>query len=137
MLDIGCGVGYIVIYIVKKGLRVFGIDVIDHHLAKANRNIKAENLKQQVSAQKIDYYYLDRLQDNSIDTVYTIETLIHTIDPKQALQQFYQVLKLGGSIILHKYNHAKFNNKEPATINKTTDSGQGTNNRGTKANSYL
>ena len=45
MLDIGCRVGYIVIYIVKKGLRVFGIDVINYYLAKANRNIKAENLE--------------------------------------------------------------------------------------------
>ena len=45
MLDIGCGVGYIAIYIAKKGLRVFGIDVINYYLAKANRNIKAENLE--------------------------------------------------------------------------------------------
>ena len=49
MLDMGCGVGYIIIYIVKKGLRVFRIDVVNYHLTKANRNIKAENLKQQVS----------------------------------------------------------------------------------------
>ena len=41
----GYGVGYIAIYIVKKGLRVFGINVINYYLAKANRNIKAENLK--------------------------------------------------------------------------------------------
>ena len=46
MLDVGCGVGHIVIYIAKKGLRVFGINVVDYYLAKANRNIKAENLKQ-------------------------------------------------------------------------------------------
>ena len=45
MLDVGCGVEYVVIYIVKKGLRVFRIDVIDYYLAKANRNIKVENLK--------------------------------------------------------------------------------------------
>ena len=45
MLDMGCGVGYIVIYIVKKGLRVFGIDVVNYYLTKVNRNIKVENLK--------------------------------------------------------------------------------------------
>ena len=45
MLDAGCGVGYIAIYIAKKGLRIFGINVINYYLAKANRNIKAENLK--------------------------------------------------------------------------------------------
>ena len=89
VLDVRCGVGHIAIYIVKKGLRVFGIDVIDHYLTKANRNIKAENLKQQVSAQKIDYYYLDGLQNNSIDRVYTIETLVYATDLRQVLCKFY------------------------------------------------
>ena len=50
ILNIGCKVGHITIYIAKKGLRVFGINIIDYHLIKTNRNIKAENFKQQVSA---------------------------------------------------------------------------------------
>jgi len=29
----------------KKGLRVFGIDVVDYYLTKANRNIKVENFE--------------------------------------------------------------------------------------------
>ena len=45
VLNAVCGVGYVAIYIVKKGLRVFGIDVINYYLTKANRNIKAENFK--------------------------------------------------------------------------------------------
>ena len=49
VLDAGCGVGHVAIYMAKKGLRVFGIDVVDHHLTKANRNIRAENFEQQVS----------------------------------------------------------------------------------------
>ncbi|XTI85817.1 sterol 24-C-methyltransferase [Cenococcum geophilum] len=68
VLDMGCGVGYIVIYMVKKGLRIFRIDVVNYYLTKANKNIKAENLK----------------------------------------QQFYRVLKLGGSVTLYKYNYIKF-----------------------------
>ena len=39
--------------------------------------------------------------------------------------------------MLYKYNYIKFSNKEPATIDKITDSSRGTNNRGTEANSYL
>ena len=50
VLDVGCGAGYITIYIAKKGLRIFRIDVVDYYLTKANRNIKVENLEQQVSA---------------------------------------------------------------------------------------
>ncbi|OCK93445.1 uncharacterized protein K441DRAFT_564953, partial [Cenococcum geophilum 1.58] len=45
VLDMGYGVGYVAIYIAKKGLRVFGINVIDYYLTRANRNIKVENLK--------------------------------------------------------------------------------------------
>ena len=45
VLDVGYRVGYIVIYIVKKGLRIFRINIVNYHLAKANRNIKVENLK--------------------------------------------------------------------------------------------
>jgi len=50
VLNAGCRVGYIVIYMVKKGLRVFGINVVNYYLTKVNRNIKAENFEQQVSA---------------------------------------------------------------------------------------
>ena len=49
VLDTGYRVGYITIYIIKKGLCVFGIDVVDHYLIKTNRNIRAENFEQQVS----------------------------------------------------------------------------------------
>jgi sterol 24-C-methyltransferase len=50
VLNVGYRVEHITIYMVKKGLRVFGIDIINYHLTKANRNIKVENFKQQVSA---------------------------------------------------------------------------------------
>ena len=46
VLNIGYRVGHVIIYIVKKGLRVFRINVIDYYLTKANRNIKAEKFKQ-------------------------------------------------------------------------------------------
>ena len=49
VLDIKYRVGHIAIYIVKKGLCIFGIDVVNYHLTKANRNIKVKNFEQQVS----------------------------------------------------------------------------------------
>ena len=137
VLDAGCGAGHVAIYMAKKGLRVFGIDVVDHHLAKANRNIKAENLEQQVSAQKMDYHYLDGLQDDSIDAVYTMEALVHATNPRQALREFYRVLKPGGSVALHEYDHVKFSNEEPATMDKTADGSRGTNSGGIEANSCV
>ena len=45
VLNIKYRVGYIAIYIAKKGLYIFGIDVVNYYLTKANRNIKAKNFK--------------------------------------------------------------------------------------------
>ncbi|KAI9867920.1 MAG: hypothetical protein M1813_007742 [Trichoglossum hirsutum] len=107
VLDAGCGVGHVAIHMARKGLRVVGIDVIDHHLVKAKRNIKAAGLEKQVSAQKMDYHYLDGIEDQSMDGVYTLETLVHATDPERAISQFYRVLKPGGSLALYEYDHAK------------------------------
>jgi len=85
ILDIGCGVGHVAIRMAIKGLRVFGINIINYYLVKASKNIKAANLKQQISTRKMDYYSLDGLYNNLINGVYTIETLIYATDPKQAL----------------------------------------------------
>ena len=109
VLDAGCGIGHVAIYMAKKGLRVIGIDIIDHHLTKAKRNIKAANREQQISIRKMDYHCLDQLPSNSFDGVYTMETLVHATDPELVLRQFYQVLKPGGSVALHEYDF-KFSN---------------------------
>ena len=45
VLDMGCGIGYIAIYIVKKGLYIIGIDIIDCYFTKVKRNIKVANYK--------------------------------------------------------------------------------------------
>ena len=86
VLDAGCGIGHVAIYIAKKGLRVIGINIINYHLTKAKRNIKAVNCKQQIFIQKMDYYYLDRLPSNLFDGVYTMKTLIYATDPELVLR---------------------------------------------------
>jgi len=89
VLDAGYGIGHVAIYMVKKGLRVIGIDIINYYLTKAKRNIKVANCEEQISIQKMDYYCLDRLPSNLFDGVYTMETLVYVIDPKLVLRRFY------------------------------------------------
>ncbi|KAH0538781.1 hypothetical protein FGG08_004669 [Glutinoglossum americanum] len=107
VLDAGCGMGRVAIHMARRGLRVVGIDVVDHHLVEANRNIKATGLEEQVSARKMNYHSLDGIQDESMDGVYTMETFVHANDPEKALSEFYRVLKPGGSLALHEYDHVK------------------------------
>ncbi|KAH0551566.1 hypothetical protein GP486_007217 [Trichoglossum hirsutum] len=107
VLDAGCGVGHVAIHMARRGLRVVGIDVVDHHVAKAKQNVEATGLGKQVSIRKMDYHHLDEIEDQSMDGVYTMETLVHATNIKQVLSQFYRVLKPGGSLALHEYDHVK------------------------------
>ncbi|KAK9491183.1 S-adenosyl-L-methionine-dependent methyltransferase [Lipomyces doorenjongii] len=106
VLDAGCGVGHVAIYMARKGLRVQGIDVVNRHLHQAQRNIKAQGLEDRVTVRKMDYHHLDGLADESFDGVYTMETFVHATDPEGVAKEFFRVLKPGGSIVLHEYDHA-------------------------------
>ena len=45
VLNIKCGIGHVAIYIAKKGLHIIGINIINYHIIKVRRNIKAVNYK--------------------------------------------------------------------------------------------
>jgi sterol 24-C-methyltransferase len=105
VLDAGCGVAHVAIHMAEKGLFVQGIDVIDHHIVKAQRNIEAQGLKAAVKVRKIDYHHLDAFSAASFDGIYTMETFVHATDPEGVLQEFLRVLKPGGRIALYEYDH--------------------------------
>jgi hypothetical protein len=44
VLDAGCGVGHVAIRFAQKGLHVQGIDVVDHHIQKAQRSKYISNI---------------------------------------------------------------------------------------------
>ncbi|KHN95609.1 Methyltransferase type 11 [Metarhizium album ARSEF 1941] len=106
VLDAGCGVGHVALYMANHGLRVTAIDVLDHHLAKAKRNVaRSGDLGSLVSVNKMDYHHLETLQSGSYDGVYTMETLVHATDPLEVLKGFYRILRPGGHIAMHEYDH--------------------------------
>ena len=109
VLDAGCGVGHVAMHMARKGLRVQGIDVVDRHLQEAQRNIRAQGLEKAVTVRKMDFHHLDDFADDSFDGVYTSETLVHATDPQRVLEQFFRVLKPGGSLALYEYDHSNLN----------------------------
>ena len=109
VLDAGCGIGHVAIYLARKGLYVKGIDVVDRHIREAHYNIQAQGLAKSITVQNMDYHNLDGFIDNSIDGVYTMETLVHATDPDKAIREFFRVLKPGGSIALYEYDHIDLN----------------------------
>src|SRR5947207_1882373 len=52
VLDCGCGVGHVAIHLARKGLRVVGIDIVDHHFSKVNQNVLAAKLQDKVTVEK-------------------------------------------------------------------------------------
>ncbi|KAI1385173.1 S-adenosyl-L-methionine-dependent methyltransferase [Hypoxylon trugodes] len=107
VLDAGCGVGHVALRMAKKfKFRITAIDVVEHHVAKAVRNIKRSRLPETViSAQRMDYHHLDPFADGSFDGVYTMETFVHASDPKAVLGNFHRVLRPGGRLVMFEYDH--------------------------------
>lgn len=84
--------------------RVTAIDVVEHHVEKARRNIQRAGLPEgQVAARRADYHHLEWIADGSLDGVYTMETLVHATDLEAVLRGFYRILKPGGRLVEHEY----------------------------------
>lgn len=107
VLDAGCGVGHVAIRAAHSGLRVQCIDIVDHHIYKAQQNVKAQGLQDAIVVRKMDYHNLEDFVDGFFDGVYTMETLVHAREPEIALREFFRVLKPGGSIALHEYEYSE------------------------------
>ncbi|KAK4157410.1 S-adenosyl-L-methionine-dependent methyltransferase [Chaetomidium leptoderma] len=106
VVDAGCGIGHVALYMAGRGLRITGIDLIDHHIVKAKRNIARANLPPgQVTVQKMDYHHLETIPDQSHDGLYTMETFVHATDPETALAGFHRILRPGGRLVLFEYDH--------------------------------
>lgn len=108
VLDAGCGVGHVAIRMASKGLNVVGIDVVSNHVQWAKHNVQSHGFEAAITLHLMDYHHLNSLADDSFDGVYTMETLVHASEPERALEEFFRVIKPGGVITLHEYDHPDF-----------------------------
>ncbi|KAL9054278.1 MAG: hypothetical protein Q9162_004236 [Coniocarpon cinnabarinum] len=116
VLDCGCGHGYVALYMAQHGgFNVQGIDIVDHHIVNAKKNIALAGASAQVSADVGDYSDLSRFADSAFDGLYTMETLVHSPDPERALREFFRVLRPGGVIVEHEYEHEPYD-KAPKSV---------------------
>lgn len=112
VLDAGCGVGHVALHLATKfKYHVQGIDVVSHHITKAKRNFARASLpKGQVRGRLMDYHHLESLDNQSLDGIYTMETVVHATDPKAVLAGFFQKLRPRGRLALFEYDHEFMNN---------------------------
>ena len=120
ILDAGCGVGHVAIYMARHGMRVTGIDVVARHIEKAKRNIAHSGLPAgQVNVKVMDYHHLESIPDGSYDAIYTMETLVHATDPEGVLASFYRILRPGGRLALFEYDHMLDNPSMPKDLTES------------------
>lgn len=121
ILDAGCGQGVVSVYLVQKySCNITGITIVPFEI---NRS-KNLSIKKEVT-NKTNYYLMDYNQlnfnNNSFDAIYTIESLVHSINIKNTLREFYRVLKNNGKIALFEYaldKTKKLNKYEQDMFNK-------------------
>jgi sterol 24-C-methyltransferase len=105
ILDAGCGVGHVSIHLAEAGYQMQGIDVVDHHIEKARRNVAVRGLEDKIKIDEVDYHNLKEFEDGCFDGVFTMETFVHATDTAKAVKEFFRVLRPGGSIALYEYDH--------------------------------
>lgn len=94
MLDIGCGIGFGLLYFQKKGFKnLIGIEVNEHSLLIAKKNCP------QAKIIKGDIYNLP-FTDNEMDLVVMMEVIEHIDDANKAFDEVVRVLKPGGVLFL-------------------------------------
>lgn len=120
VLDAGCGHGHVAIHMAQRNLNVQAIDVVERHVARAQRNVLAAGLQNAITVQRGDYHHLEGVPTESLDGVYTMETIVHATDPKAVLKGFFRVLKPGGSLVLFEYAHS-IPQDAPAEVAKMFD----------------
>lgn len=105
VLDAGCGNGNVAMHLARRKLNVKAVDVTERHVARAQKNVISAGLEKSVTVTRGDYHHLEAFPTESLDGVYTMETLVHATDTKSVLDGFFRVLKPGGSLMLYEYAH--------------------------------
>ncbi|KAH7305289.1 S-adenosyl-L-methionine-dependent methyltransferase [Stachybotrys elegans] len=109
VLEAGCGAGHVAAYMAKQGLHVTVVDILPRHirlteLTKAKLEQYSSDVKGSIEVRQLDYHHLDPLgNDESYDSVYTIEAFVHASDPMAVLGGFFRNLKPGGRVVMHEY----------------------------------
>lgn len=106
ILDVGCGRGWISIFLARLGYTVTGIDISPKSIGIAKKEADGEGLK--VDFIVGDYEDLD-LKDE-FDAVIFRESLHYTSNKSDVLKRAYKSLKGGGILILFEPNwiHKKY-----------------------------
>lgn len=105
MLDIGCGIGYVVALYASNGVKVTGVDIAPKSIELTQKRLDHFNLQANLSvcnAEKLNF------KNDTFDLVTSYGVLHHTPNTQVAIDEAFRVLKPGGKAIMMFYNKNSF-----------------------------
>lgn len=103
VLDAGCGVGGSSLFLAREfGCQVTGISLVDDQINTANKRAEKEGLAGIVTFAVADYT-ATHFSADTFDVVWAVESVCHTPEKRDFLQEAYRLLKPGGKLIIAEY----------------------------------
>ncbi len=95
VLELGCGQGANMAYLAKRNpdISFTGIDLYP--------SLDKKNRKYNIKLIEGDYHNLEKIESNSVDFVYAIETLCYSTNKNQIFKEVNRVLKKGGLFVIY------------------------------------
>jgi len=101
ILEVGCGLGTLLVLFAKAGAIVTGVDISDFAVEMSRKNLEIHNLQAEVFRDNGEFLNFD---DNSFDCIVAFATISYTSMPKRMVKEIHRVLKKGGVAYLMVYN---------------------------------
>jgi len=100
ILDLGCGTGRHLLYLLKKGFEVYGLDGSPNGLDIAKNWLTEENLTSELTCQKIEEKF--PYKDGFFDAIISIQVMHHNLmkDILFTINEIKRILKPDGFIFL-------------------------------------
>lgn len=114
ILDLGCGNGYLVNYLVGQGYNAYGTDASEKGIAIAKKNSADRFFVQDISSGALPA----ELQNIPFDTIISTEVIEHLYDPEAFINFCKQQLTQGGEIIISTPYHGYLKNLMLSIFNK-------------------
>ncbi|MCR8560169.1 class I SAM-dependent methyltransferase [Mucilaginibacter sp. BJC16-A38] len=106
ILDLGCGNGYLVNYLISQGFDAYGTDASKNGIALANKTNPGRFFVQDLSSGRLP----EALQALAFDTIISTEVIEHLYDPEGFIDFCRNVLRPGGQIIVTTPYHGYLKN---------------------------
>ena len=96
VLDLGCNRGYLLhSFLQQEKFNAIGADLVSYYLKDARRDYGDVIQFVETTPTSIP------VPDNSVDIVYTIDTIEHLSQPKELFEDVHRILKPGGLFLIH------------------------------------